>query len=88
MGRRFRSSPAATWRHARFAVLAIVAFVALNGLVAVWTAAVVAVIAATLSLVDDVVSRPARSAAAPLPPSAGNDRSVAPQQRFGWRALR
>lgn len=57
MGRRFWSSPAATWRLARFAVLALVAFVALNGLVDVWIAAVVAMVAATLSLVDDVVSR-------------------------------
>lgn len=57
MGSRFWSSPAATWRLARFAVLALVAFVALNGLVDLWIAAVGAVVAATLSLVDDVVSR-------------------------------
>ena len=57
MGRRFWSSPAAGWRLARFAVLALVAFVALNGLVDEWIAAVVAVVAATLSLINDVVSR-------------------------------
>ena len=54
MGRRFWSSPPATWRLARFAVLGLVAFVALNGSVDMWIAAVVAVVAATLSLVDDV----------------------------------
>jgi hypothetical protein len=57
MGRRFWSSPAAAWRLARFAVLALVAFVVVNAFVSAWIAAAVAALVATLSLVDDVVSR-------------------------------
>jgi MFS superfamily sulfate permease-like transporter len=60
MGRRFWSSPATTWRLARFAVLALVAFVAVSGFVDVWIATVVAVAAATLSLIDDVLFRHTR----------------------------
>jgi hypothetical protein len=55
--RRFWSSPAATWRLARFSVLALVAFVAVNAFVDAWIAVVVAVVAATLALADDVRSR-------------------------------
>lgn len=57
MGRRIFRSPAAPWRLARFGVLALVAFIAVNGLTDVWIAAVVSVVVATLSLIDDVVSR-------------------------------
>ena len=53
----FWTSTAATWRLARFAVLALVAFVALQGVVDVWIATVVGVVVATLSLIDDVLSR-------------------------------
>ncbi len=57
MGARFWTSSAATWRLARFAVLALLTFFALRGFVDVLFATVVGAVVATLSLIDEVLSR-------------------------------
>ena len=57
MGTRFWTSTATTWRLARFAVLALVGFVALEWVVGVWVATALGVVVATLLLIDDVRSR-------------------------------
>ena len=57
MGARFWSSPAAAWRLARFAVIALVAFFTVWRFAGVSFAIVVGVVTVTLLLIDDVVSR-------------------------------
>lgn len=57
MSTRFWSSPAATWRLARFAVMALGGFLALQGIVDAWIAMVVGVVVATLLLIDELLSR-------------------------------
>jgi MFS superfamily sulfate permease-like transporter len=53
----FWNSRSTTWRLARFAVVALACFVALQAIVDAWIAIVVGVVAATLLLVDEVLSR-------------------------------
>jgi len=57
MSTRFWSSPAATWRLARFALMALGGFLALQWILDAWIATVVGVVVATFLLIEEVLSR-------------------------------